>query len=61
MEGLRQYLKEAKKELAKKIEIPPGVKQESSLEIAEIKALEEKLKKIIEKSEAMLKQNSTEI
>jgi hypothetical protein len=59
MEGLRKILKEAKKELAKKIEIPPGVKQESPLEIAEIKALEEKLRKFIEKGEAMLKQNYT--
>lgn len=61
MEGLRQCLKDAKKELANKVSIHPGVKQEAPLEMAELKILEDKLRKFIKKGEVMLKENYTEI
>lgn len=56
MEGLRKCIQEAKKELAKKIQISPGQQEEMPMEIAEMIELEKKLRELIQKSEKILKQ-----
>ena len=61
MERLRQSINDAKKELEKRINIPPGVQEQSPMEFAEIKTLEEKLKKFISQGEKILKENFTNI
>ena len=59
MEGLRLELLKAKKELANKLKIPPGVQEQSPMEYNEIKQLEKKLKQLIKRGEKILKEDFT--
>ena len=61
MEGLRLSIKEAKKELADTLKLPGEIEKQSPIEMEEIKELEKKLKKYIEKGESILKQKFTTI
>lgn len=57
MQDLRICIKKAKQELALKIQISPGQKEEMALEIIEMEELEVNLKKYIHQAEEILKQN----